>query len=209
MNVVIIGAGGHGKVVLDILRAQKRHKAIAFLDADPALSGTRVCGLPVLGAPNLLPRLRARRIAGAIVAIGDNKARLDYAAEVQRAKLKLISAVHPRAVVSSSATLGPNSVVAAGAVICVEAKIGHSAIINTSAVVDHECEVGDGVHVCPGARLAGRVRVGSESFVGMGAAIIQCVTVGKSAVIGAGAVVIRDVPDGSTVVGVPGKIIRQ
>jgi len=207
MDVLILGAGGHGKVVLDILRAAGEHRVVGFIDADRSLAGTSVGGVPVLGAPNLLPKLRAKA-KGAIVAIGDNHTRQSYAAMVSEHGFELINAIHPAAVVSPSANLGRNVAICAGAVVCVEASIDDSVIINTGAVVDHECEVGEAVHVCPGALLAGRVRVGAEAFIGLGAKVIQCLAVGAGAIVGAGAVVIDEVPAGATVVGVPARVIK-
>lgn len=205
MDVVILGAGGHGKVVLDILRAQRQHHVVGFLDADPALSGTKVGGIEVLGAVNLLARLKPQRVRGAIVAIGDNRTRRRYADEVLACGLELISAVHPSAVVASGATLDAGVVVAAGAVVGVEARIGRDAVINTGALVDHECVIGPASHICPGVALAGRVEVGAEAFIGIGARVIQCVKIGAGAMVAGGAVVIRDVPDGARVAGVPAR----
>lgn len=208
MQVVIIGAGGHGKVVLDILRAAGRYEPVGFLDADPALAGTVVGGLPVLGPANLLPRLRQQKVRGAVVAIGDNRARREYAGLVREYGLERVSAVHPAASVSPTARLGANVVVAAGAVVCTEARVDDSAVVNTAAVVDHEGHVGEAAHVAPAACLAGRVRVGPLAFVGIGAQVIQCRSVGEGSVVGAGAVVIEDVPPWATVVGVPARVIK-
>lgn len=206
MEVVIIGAGGHGRVVLDILRAQGSHKVLGFLDADEALHGSVVAGVPVLGHPNHLIRLRGKA-RGAVVAIGDNRARVSYASHLRNAGLELISAIHPRSMVLGGARVGANVVIAAGAVVATEAVVKDSALINTSAVVEHECDVGEGCHIGPGAMLAGRVRVGPGAFVGLGARVIQCISVGAGATVGAGAVVIRDVADNATVVGVPARAI--
>jgi UDP-perosamine 4-acetyltransferase len=209
MQLVIIGAGGHGKVVLDIVRAAGLHEPVGFVDADPALGGTDVGGLPVLGAVNVLTKLRQhQRVGHAIVAIGDNRARLQYAALLRDQGFELVSAVHPSAFISPTARLGANVVVAPLAAVITEARIADSTVINTAAVVDHECEVAEGAHVGPGARLAGRVRVGVGAFVGLGANVIQCLSVGRYAMVGAGAVVTADVPDYATVVGVPARVVR-
>jgi sugar O-acyltransferase (sialic acid O-acetyltransferase NeuD family) len=208
MDVLIVGAGGHGKVVLDILREAGKHTPVGFIDADTALAGTTVGGLPVFGPANQLPKLRAKKIGGAIIAIGENRARQTYAVILREQNFELINAIHPAASVSRSAIIGRNVVIAAHAVVCAEAAIGDSTIINTAAVVDHECEIGLGAHICPTAALAGRVRVGEGAFIGLGAKIISCVTIGQHAIVGAGAVVISDVSDDSTVVGVPARIVK-
>jgi UDP-perosamine 4-acetyltransferase len=208
MDVVILGAGGHGRVVLEILRAGGRYSPIGFIDANTSLAGTQIGGVPVLGAANQLPKLRQSKLRHAIVAIGDNRTRQRYAQTLVEHGFELINAIHPSASIASSATLGANVVVAAGAVICTDARIGDCVIVNTNAVVDHECEIGDAVHVCPGALLAGRVRVGDGAFVGLGAKVIQCLSIGELAVIGAGAVVLKDVPAGATAVGVPARIVK-
>ena len=208
-QVVIIGAGGHGKVVLDIVRAGGRFEPVGFVDADTRLAGTKVGGLSVLGPMNILPKLRTQqRVAHAIVAIGDNRTRQRYLAAVEAEGFELISAVHPSAFVSPTARLGRNVVVGPNASIVTEARIGDGVIVNTGAIVEHECELGDAVHVAPGACLAGRVRVGACAFIGIGAQVIQCLAVGEGATVGAGAVVIEDVPDGATVVGVPAKVVK-
>jgi UDP-perosamine 4-acetyltransferase len=209
MNLVIIGAGGHGRVVLDILRASGEYTPVAMLDANASLHNTSVNGVPVVGSVNLLPKLASQRIHHAIIAIGDSRVRRSYAKLAEEAGMELANAIHPAASVSPTATLGKDIVIAAGARVCTDAKVGDSVIVNTNAVIDHECEVGAGAHVCPGALLAGRVRVGSGAFIGMGAKIIQCLNVGEDAVVGAGAVVLSDVPPATTVVGVPARAIRS
>src|SRR3954467_8355122 len=109
MDVLIVGAGGHGKVVLDILRASGAHTPVGFVDADTSLTGATVGGLSVFGAANQLPKL-ARRIKHAIIAIGDNRTRRSYAAMLSEQGFDLINAIHPRACVSNSATIGRNVV---------------------------------------------------------------------------------------------------
>lgn len=207
--LVIVGAGGHGKVVLDIVRAAGLYEPVGFVDADPTLAGARVGGLPVFGPVNCLEKLRRQQgVRHAIGAIGDNRTRHRYAGLLRSEGFELVNAVHPAAFVSPTAVLGWNVVVAPHATVVTEAQVGDSAIINTAAVVDHECVVGTAAHVCPAAALAGRVRVGEFAFVGLGAKVIQCRSVGDHAVVGAGAVVIEDVPAFATVVGVPARVVK-
>jgi UDP-perosamine 4-acetyltransferase len=209
MDVVILGAGGHGKVVLDILRAADQHRIVGFLDAEASLADTSIDGVKVLGGMNLLPKLRQQKIRGAIVAIGDNRVRVSYARLVADAKLELINAIHPRSIVSTSAELKRNVVVAAGAIICAQAQVGESVIANTGCIIEHECVVGDGSHICPGAILAGRVRVGAGAMVGLGAKVLPCLNVGDFTVVGAGATVTKDLGESLTVIGTPARPMRH
>jgi sugar O-acyltransferase (sialic acid O-acetyltransferase NeuD family) len=210
MKCVIVGAGGHGRVVLDILLRAGEHDVVGFVDSNPQLRGRRVDGRTVLGGLSVVPRLRDERgIEGAVVAIGDNGVRRDFADRVDDAGLTLLNAVHPSANLARNVTLGTNLVIAAGALVCAHCQIGDSVILNTGCIVDHESMVGTACHVCPGARLAGRVTVGAGAFIGIGATVIQNVRIGCEAVIGAGAVVIRDVAPMSTVVGVPASEIKS
>ena len=209
MNVVILGAGGHGRVVLDAMVRQGAVTPVGFIDADTSRVGTEVAGLPVLGPVNLLAKLRREGVGGAIVAIGDNRVRRSYADLVREAGLELITVVHPHSSVSPSADVGRNVLVAAGAIVGPDAKVLDGAIINTSAVVDHDCVVGVASHVAPGVLLAGRVHVGDQAFLGLGAKVLPCMKVGDHATVGAGAVVIEDVPAHATVVGVPARIVKM
>ncbi len=208
MQVLILGAGGHGKVVLDVMRAAGEHKPVGFVDADPSLAGKRVGGIPVLGPPNQLRKLRQQKIARAFVAIGDNRTRQQYMAMLRENGFELVNAIHPSATVSVTAVLGENVLVAAGAVVGTESRVADGVIVNTAAVVDHECEVDECAHLCPGSHLAGRVRIGAGALIGLGANVIQCRTVGSFATVGAGAVVITDIPEFATAVGVPARIIK-
>lgn len=207
---VIFGAGGHGRVVLDILANMGTFEVVGFVDSNPRLEGRRIDGLPVLGRPDQLDQLRENHgLECAIVAIGDNGARRELADRAESLGLTLINAIHPSANLARNVSLGRNIVVAAGALVCAHCQIGDSAILNTGCIVDHESLIGTATHICPGARLAGRVTVESGAFVGIGATVIQSVRVGYEAIIGAGAVVVEDVAPMSTVVGVPARPIRM
>lgn len=201
MNILaILGASGHGRVVADVA-LESGWDGIVFFD--DAADGQRTCGgWPIEGGTADLAA-SGHRFAAAIVAIGNNVVRLQKLVDLDAAGVRLATLVHPRAVVSRSATLGIGSVVCAGAVVNPSAVVGRAAIVNTCASVDHDCVLGDGVHISPGAHIGGHVRIGDRTWVGIGAAIRHQVTVGQDVIIGAGAAVIRDVPSGLTVVGVP------
>lgn len=205
---LILGCGGHGRVVLDILVNAARYEVAGFVDSNPSMIGRRIDGVEVLGSPEDLPRLREKCNArAAIVAIGDNGVRRAFGDRLETQGFELINAIHPSANLARNVSLGKNIAIAAGALLCAHVQIGDSVILNTGCIVDHETMIGTATHVCPGARIAGRVTVESGAFVGIGATIIQSVRVGYEARIGAGAVVIRDVAPMSTVVGVPARPI--
>lgn len=199
----IIGCGGHGRVVLDILR-QAGCEPYCFVDSDPQMHRRRIDGLEVLGHPDELPDLRDRLgVTAAVVAIGTNGIRRGFAAQLDGWGFELINAIHPSANIALTACLGRNVVIAAGVLVCAHCQVGDSVILNTGCIVDHESMVGNASHICPGARIAGRVTIEPGAFVGIGATVIQSLRVGYDSIVGAGAVVIHDVASMSTVVGVP------
>lgn len=208
MKIVIFGAGGHGRVVLDILRQSQQYEVVGFLDSNKALHGKIVDGLPVLGDISRLSHLYRESIKGAIIAIGDNKVRREFARIVKENGFCLINAIHPDSSIAHSAQVGEGVVIAAGSIICTHAKIGNNTIINTGAIVEHECTIEDNVHIAPGVRIAGQTLVRDGTFIGIGSTIVAVLKIGKNSVIGAGSVIIEDVPDNVTVVGVPGKVIK-
>jgi sugar O-acyltransferase (sialic acid O-acetyltransferase NeuD family) len=205
---VIFGAGGHGRVVLDILLSARRYRPVGFLDSNPSLHGRRTDGLPILGGLAALPGLAAQGITSATIAIGDNGIRRSIADETEGAGFELINAIHPSANLAHNVSLGRNVTIAAGALVCAHCQIGDSAILNTGCIIDHETMVGTAAHVCPGARIAGRVTIESGAFVGIGATLLQCLRIGHDAIIGGGAVVTRDVEPMTTVVGVPARTVK-
>jgi sugar O-acyltransferase (sialic acid O-acetyltransferase NeuD family) len=206
---VIVGAGGHGRVVLDTLLAGGAYDILGFVDSNRALHGRRMDGQLILGDLSRLPSLAADGPLGAVVAIGDNGVRRSFAQQIEEMGIELVNAIHPSANLARNVTLGRNLVIAAGALVCAHCQIGDSTILNTGCIIDHESRIGPAVHVCPGARLAGRVIVDSGAFIGIGSTIIHCVRIGSEAIVGAGAVVIRDVDPMMTVVGVPARPIKD
>jgi sugar O-acyltransferase (sialic acid O-acetyltransferase NeuD family) len=202
-RLLIVGAGGHGKVVAECALALGRWREVAFLDGrHPQLA--RVLEWPVIGS-DVEPRRFLADYPEAFVAIGGNALRLERLAALEAAGFRLPVVAHPASWVSPSASIDFGSVVVAGAIVNAAAVIGRGCIVNTGATVDHDCSVGDGVHVAPGAHVGGDAVVGPRTWIGIGAAIRHGVRIGSDVMVGAGAAVIEDVPDGVTVVGVPAR----
>ncbi|WP_297506522.1 acetyltransferase [uncultured Caulobacter sp.] len=205
-GVVIIGGGGHAKVVIESLRATGESVA-AIVDADP--TPRAVLGVPVVGDDLALGDLRGQGLSKLFVAIGDNRLRQKLAGKAREQGFSLVNAVHPSAVISPSARLGVGVAVMAGVAINAKTRVEDLAIINTGAVVDHDCRLGEACHVGPASALAGGVSVGARAFLGVGARAIPGVAIGADAIVGAGGVVVRDLPDGVLAVGVPARIKGQ
>jgi len=202
-GLLVLGAGGHGKVVAEVAEAAGDWQKIAFLDdRHKALDGT--LRWPILGGLDDFSSFRSN-YSHAIVAIGDASLRLRWLERVVANGFHAPVLMHPTAWVSPSASLGRGSVVMANAVVQAEVKLGEGSIVNTAASVDHDCIIGNGVHICPGVNLGGDVKVGNGSWLGIGCSVVQGIKIGKSVTVGAGAVVINDIKDGLTVVGIPAK----
>jgi sugar O-acyltransferase (sialic acid O-acetyltransferase NeuD family) len=197
-DIVVIGAGGHSKVVISALRASG-HEPIAVLDDDSTKTNSQILGVPVRGALNLLREIEA---AGVVMAIGNNRTRRRIASKLDAA---WITVIHPTAYVDPTARVGPGTVVFAGAIIQADTVIGAHAIINTGASVDHDCIIGDFTHLAPGVRLAGDVRVGEGTLMGIGSVAIPGVRIGNWATIGAGAAAIANIASDTVASGLPAR----
>jgi sugar O-acyltransferase (sialic acid O-acetyltransferase NeuD family) len=210
MNVIIVGAGGHGKVVLDILRRDPDVKLIGFVDDDAALHNKIIDGLPVLGSVSSVPILiSSHKLDGVTIAIGDNKVRARLFDKMRELGLQPQRAIHPDALIAHDVEIGEGVVIAAGVAISVGTRIGNDVIINTGVVIDHDNIIEDHAHVSPGVNLAGRVTVGKYTQVGLGVTVIEDLTIGENTTIGAGAVVLVDIPSNATAVGIPARVIKH
>ena len=202
---MVFGAGGHAKVVIDIIERQGNYEIAGLLDDDIKHKGCSFFGYPVLGTRAALPTLLSAQLRHAIVAIGDNASRAAVAAYLDQHGWRFASAVHPRASIGRGVEISPGSVVMAGCVVNADAYLGGHVIINTGATVDHDCRIDDAAHIAPGCHLCGGVSVGQGSLVGAGSTVIPGVRIGKKVIVGAGSTVIRDVADEARVSGVPAR----
>ncbi len=197
-RMIVYGGGGHGKSVIEAIRAMGTHEVIGIVD-DGLAKGTQVLGLPVLGGAEELPGLLAQGIrlaANAVGGIGDARSRVRVFHRLIEAGFAFPAVVHPTAVVEPSARLSPGVQIMPHAYVGSEAEIGFGAIVNTSAVVSHDCWLGAYANVSPGALLAGGARLGESALVGMGVTVNLGVTIGDGARVGNSAVVKKDVPPG-------------
>lgn len=197
-DVIIIGAGGHARVIADIVLCQG-HRVLGFLDDSPTATGAY--GIPVLGkVEDYIHYPQARFLIG----IGNAAVRQKLASTLEGVTWH--TAIHPTAVISRlGVSIGEGTVVMANAVISPGTRIGSHCIINSAAVVEHDNDIGSFVHISVGTRTAGAVTVGDRTWVGIGAAISNGLTVCGDCMIGAGAVVVKDIDVPGTYVGVPAR----
>ncbi|MDQ0304612.1 acetyltransferase [Ancylobacter polymorphus] len=200
--LLILGCGGHGRVVADTA-VEAGYKKVAFLDDNPPREERRLA-FPVLGALSLLPGL-AGEWPCAIAALGDGARRLALFEQLRQSRFSTPTLIHPSAIISRGATIGEGVFVAAGAIINSGARIAEAAIINTGARIDHDCDIGTATHIAPGATLSGRVTVGAGSWIGTGASVRQNIRIGDGVTIGVGAAVVSDLLEAGTYAGVPAR----
>jgi sugar O-acyltransferase (sialic acid O-acetyltransferase NeuD family) len=193
----IYGASGHGKVILDCLKALGE-EVYGFIDDNP--NKKYFMGLPVLNL-NMIDLENTIMV----VAIGDNHIRKSI---VKTLNVKYFTVIHPSCVISHESTIGEGTVIVPQAVVNPGCKIGNHCIINTKASIDHDCKLGDFIHVAPGATVCGNVSIESLTWIGAGAVVRENIKIGRNVMIGAGSVIVKDIPDNAFVIGVPGKIVK-
>lgn len=196
MRLLVVGAGGHAKVVIDTARTAGL--SIAGV-VGAATDTTEILGIPVSRDAGGID------FDGFIIAVGNNRVRARLFAEYRDRGLEPLSVIHPSAVIAKSVVIGAGTFIAAGVVVNVDARIGEDAIVNTGCTVDHDCIVGDHALVGPTASLCGESRIGAGVTVGAGASIIPVKRVGDWTIIGAGAAVVNDIPPGVVCAGVPAR----
>ena len=204
--IIIIGAGGHAKVVAEIIRACNDYNIAGFLDSEK--QGEILPDISVIGDDAMLPELFERGIKTAAVAVGDNKLREKIAEKIIKMGFELPAIIHPKAFISPTAKIGGGTVVMPGSIIETLAFIEEFAIINTGAIVEHDNIIGKYAHIAPGCSLAGSVKVGERTIVGAGSSVIPNIVIGRDVIVGAGSSVVKNVPDGAVIGGVPAKIIK-
>ena len=208
--VIVIGAGGHARVLLDVL-ARGGIAVAGLTDADPAKHGKLLGGVRILGADGVLD---GHPPASTVLvnALGSTESMAMRQAVFERFKAAgygFLTVAHPSALIASDTVLGEGAQVMAGAIIQSGARIGANSIVNTGAQVDHDCVIGSHVHLSPGSILSGTVTVADGTHVGTAASVVQGLRVGRGCLVAAGAVVTENVADGERVAGVPARRIGK
>ena len=206
LPVIVVGAGGHAKVVLAALE-EAGFEVQGMIDADATRIGRRVLGVPVLGDDGILAGYTGDTIGlvNGIGSTGRADTRIAVFERFHDLGFVFVTIVHPRAFVAADVEIAEGAQVMAGAIIQPGCRIGENAIVNTGARIDHDCIIGAHAHIAPGAVLCGGVTVGRGAHVGAGSTVIQNIEIGPRGLVGAGAVVVAAVGTGSTVVGVPAR----
>lgn len=205
-RIVVLGGGGHGRVVIDALFAAGNDVA-GVVDPDPAVAARLPRGVPYLGGDDVLASAdrAAVVLAMGVGAVDVPRRRRSIFERYRDMGFRFVAVIHPAAVRAAGAELGEGAQVLAGAVLQPGCRLGANALINTRALVEHDAVVEDHACISPGALLAGGVHIGTTAFVGIGAVILQDVRIGAEAMVAAGAVAIADVPRGARVAGVPAR----
>jgi len=210
LPVLIVGGGGHAKVLIEALRLQSI-KILGIIDADATKIGADVSGIRVIGDDEAISGYKTSDIflVNGIGSVHIPKMKIDVFEKFKAKGFTFSTIIHPSAVVASDVALGEGSQIMAGVVIQPGCTIGADTIVNTRASIDHDCQIGDHVHIAPGVTLSGGVRVGDGSHIGTGATVIQGVTIGRNSLVGAGSVVVNDISGDIEVRGIPAKQVGK
>lgn len=210
-KIVLIGAGGHCKVIIDIIKSANSFDIVGITDENK-LCDEVVSGIKIIGNDNILSNLYNDGVKNAFICIGalnNPSLRTKLYSKVKKIGFNVPSLVSPNACVSECAVIGDGTCVMPGAIINSGAIIKENCIINSSSVVEHECLIEENTHISPNACVCGNVHIGSNCHIGAGSTVIQGINIGNNVTVGAGAVVIRDVADNVITAGVPAKLIGR
>lgn len=208
--VLVIGGGGHAKVLIDCLLLSQAH-ILGIVDSDINKIGQKVLGVPIIGTDEAILKYRPSEVL-LVNGLGSTKemtVRSKIFKWLKSMGYSFASIIHPTAIIATNVVMDEGVQIMAGAIIQPGCCLGSNVIINTNASLDHDCMIANHVHIAPGTTASGGVIIGEGSHIGTGTVIIQNVTIGSNSITGAGAIVIHNVPDDVVVVGGPARMINQ
>ncbi|QCX32362.1 acetyltransferase [Caloramator sp. E03] len=208
-KIVLVGAGGHCKVIIDIIKSIEEFEIVGITDKSNICGN--LLGIPIIGDDEVLQDLFNKGVEYAFVSLGsiDNLAfRYELYKKLKQIGFKVPTLIHKNSIVSPYASIEEGVCIMANAVVNANAYVGKNSIINTSSIIEHDCIIGDNCHISPGAKLGGNCKIGNNVHIGIGATVIHSINIGENTTIGAGAVVIDNIGDNKVAVGVPAKIIK-
>jgi len=209
-KIILIGGGGHCKVVISILKKLDKFEIAGIVDNYK--SGSLISGIKIIGTDDDLRDIYKSGIHNALITVGsikDNTKRYRLFKMAREIGYNFPVIISPEAIVDESVKIDEGTVIMQGSIINIDSSIGKNCIINTGAIIEHNCKIGNHCHIAPGAHISGAVNIGELSFTGIGATLIQAIKIGKNVIIGAGSVVIKDIPDNVIAVGNPAKIVKS
>jgi len=209
-KIVLIGGGGHCKVVISILKKLDNFEIAGIVDINKA--GSLISGIKIIGTDDDLKDIYKSGIQNALITVGstkDNIKRYRLFNMAREIGYKFPVIISPEAIVDESVKIDEGTVIMPGSIINIDSFIGKNCIVNTGAIIEHDCKIGNHCHIAPGVHISGAVNIGELNFLGIGVTIIQEIKIGKNVTIGAGSVVIKDIPNNVIAVGNPAKIIKS
>jgi len=206
-KVIIIGASGFAKEAWGFVN-KDRYEVLGFLDSNPKLHGSQLCGLTILGDDSLLKDLMANGLDYCFIAIGNPRVRQKIALNVKSVGLKLLNLIHPSAVIAETVIIGEGCIIYPNVTINTDGKIGDCVLINSNVSIGHDITVGDCVNINPGANVAGNVNIDQGSFLGIGCNVLENISIDSGITVGGGALVNKDLNEQGIYVGVPAKRVK-
>jgi len=210
-NILIIGSGGHAKVIIDIVEKEGKYHIVGLLNKSPTVN-EKISGYDLLGKEADLPKFaKIHAIQGIIIAVGDNYTREKVVSRTQEKcpELSFFSAIHPQSTIAPDVSIGQGTVIMAGVSVNATSSIGEFCILNTNSSLDHDSQMGDFSSLAPGVIVGGECQINEFSAINIGAILIPRITIGKHSVIGAGSLVIKPVGSFEIVYGSPAEKIRK
>ncbi|HPZ07438.1 MAG TPA: acetyltransferase [Candidatus Eremiobacteraeota bacterium] len=210
-KIILIGGGGHCKVVINTIRLVNQYEITGIIEVKEKIGNT-IAGIPVIGSDSDLIKYINKGIKLCFITVGSTGSpslRIKLYNNAKKTGMIFPNIIHPRSIISDSVDMGEGNFIGPGVIINPDAKVGNGCIINTGAIIEHDCKINDFVHIAPGVTLSGGVEIGKNSHIGTGTSIIQYLKIGENTIIGAGSTVVKNIGDNMIAYGNPCKKIRE